>query len=106
MRRPSLPAATLDRVLLMALRYALPRTISTGAPDAEVIAAWAPQIAHLPGWVLSQAVEECRSVDRDDAHAGGVMDSPGMRAEAHERRRRFRVRVEGELERRAREGRE
>ncbi|MDO9020591.1 MAG: hypothetical protein Q8S73_37050 [Deltaproteobacteria bacterium] len=104
-RRPSLAPATLDRVLLMALRYALPRTISTGAPDEEAITACLSQLAHLPEWALSEAVAECRQVDRDDAHAGGPMDSPTMRAQAWERRERFRVRVEAELERRAREGR-
>jgi hypothetical protein len=96
----------LDHLLLMALRYALPRTISTGEPDREVIAAWVQHLAWLPSWALSQAVEECRHVDRDDDTARGTAaDSPTMRAAARERRGRFRERVEGELARREREGR-
>ena len=40
-RRPPIALDALDHLLLMALRYALPRTISTGEPDREVIAAYA-----------------------------------------------------------------
>ena len=97
----------LDHLLLMALRYALPRTISTGEPDREVIAAWTSQLPWLPSWALSQALEECAHVDRGDAAcAGALCDSPTMRAAASERRGRFRAAVAGELARRAQEGRE
>ena len=34
-RRPPIALDALDHLLLMALRYALPRTISTGEPDRE-----------------------------------------------------------------------
>ena len=66
-RRPPIALDALDHLLLMALRYALPRTISTGEPDREVIAAWTSQLPWLPSWALSQALEECAHVDRGDA---------------------------------------
>ena len=82
-RRPPIALDALDHLLLMALRYALPRTISTGEPDREVIAAWTSQPPWLPSWALSQALEECAHVDRGDAAcAGALCDSPTMRAAA------------------------
>ena len=106
-RRPPIALDALDHLLLMALRYAIPRTISTGEPDREVIAAWTSQLPWLPSWALSQALEECAHVDRGDAAcAGALCDSPTMRAAASERRGRFRAAVAGELARRAQEGRE
>lgn len=85
----------LDHLLLCALRYALPRTSSTGTPDEAVIAAWRLHLGRIDeGW-LRQAVHECAWVDRQDAAAAGALPEA-----ARARRQAFRLDVEAEIARR------